>query len=575
MDFQRLSRSDSSGHDASSSGSHGSSSSSSSDLNPQVLTWYAISLAGLMGIFIVGHWTRILAGRLSQSKFLYPVTAVTRIFRSGALRNIFGFSSIGHALLVTAYVALNVFFAFYRVDNSIIKNFAKRFAWMATGNFALVVFLALRNTPLAFLTAYSYERLNCLHRIAGYTMFVYIILHSSIYTYYNVHNGTPGALRREKIEAGMLAGFCLLIICLAGTFVRRVKYELFYIIHVTFFIVLMVAIGYHRPKLEKKTLIITLLIASMWTYDKILRLGRLAINSINNEATVYPLTNGGTRVVFKKALPCAKPGKHCFIWLPGIRAFETHPFTIVATEPVELVISKNSGFTKALYEYALANPGGKLKASFDGPYGTFPDPTTYDKVVMIAGGSGATFTLGLVTNMMKRLAPESHMQVEFIWVVRDQENVSWFTRYLKDIMSHESAHKIMMKLHLTRLAPTPTSNSAGREKEYPEFTAPNTAESSRAPSEKDLVRDVSVRGVSEKDSEPALTIDGLNLPFVHGRPDIEFSVRKAIASLGNDKRILVAACGPTKLIDTVRDTTAKCISVGGPSVELHCEQFGW
>jgi hypothetical protein len=37
----------------------------------------------------------------------------------------------------------------------------------------------------------------------------------------------------------------------------------------------------------------------------------------------------------------------------------------------------------------------------------------------------------------------------------------------------------------------------------------------------------------------------------------------------------VAACGPDSLNWGVRRTVAGLIRVKGPSVELHCEQFGW
>lgn len=75
--------------------------------------------------------------------------------------------------------------------------------------------------------------------------------------------------------------------------------------------------------------------------------------------------------------------------------------------------------------------------------------------------------------------------------------------------------------------------------------------------------------------ENVSSIEGLSLPLTYGRPDIEAMVRQAILSVDKDKKVLVAACGPTRLVDTVRNTTASCIKVNGPSVELHCEQFGW
>ena len=51
---------------------------------------------------------------------------------------------------------------------------------------------------------------------------------------------------------------------------------------------------------------------------------------------------------------------------------------------------------------------------------TFPDPMDYDKVVLLAGGSGATFTFGIAANMLQRMTPQSEKQIEFIWAVKDR-----------------------------------------------------------------------------------------------------------------------------------------------------------
>ena len=42
----------------------------------------------------------------------------------------------------------------------------------------LLFFLALRNTPLAYLTSYSYERLNVLHQITGYLTVTFAFTHA-------------------------------------------------------------------------------------------------------------------------------------------------------------------------------------------------------------------------------------------------------------------------------------------------------------------------------------------------------------------------------------------------------------
>ncbi len=87
---------------------------------------------------------------------------------------------------------------------------------------------------------------------------------------------------------------------------------------------------------------------------------------------------------------------------------------------MELVINTHSGFTRDLHRYASQNPGASLAVSVEGPYGTFPDPMEYDKVVLVAGGSGATFTIGLAADMIRRLSPDSTKKIEFIWASRSR-----------------------------------------------------------------------------------------------------------------------------------------------------------
>ncbi|TGJ81668.1 hypothetical protein E0Z10_g7105 [Xylaria hypoxylon] len=563
-------------------------------VNVEILSYYAASLSALIAIFILGHWARRAASSSSRSPILYPITALSRIIRKGFLRNIPGFTSVGHAVLVAAYVGLNALFSFYRVDWSRFSNIAARFGWMAVGNLAFVVFLALKNTPLAVLTVYSYERLNSLHQIAGYTTLLYTILHAVLYTYYFISAGRISILREEVVTAGIVLGFAMFFTVFAGLTLRRLKYELFYTIHLALFVVIVVTLGLHRPHLEEeKTLIVTILIASAWFFDRLVRASRLAYNSINNEATVFPLPNGGTRIVLKKPIARARPGKHCYVWLPHIRAFETHPFTIVAADPMELIINTYSGFTRDLHQYANKNPGGSLKVSAEGPYGTFPDPMEYDKVVLVAGGAGATFTIGLAADMIRRLSPDSTKQIEFIWATRNRDNITWFTQHLNHLVTHECAPKIGLKVHLTKAKMTESTETASTPIPHSPSQISTIADSTPGSV---LEMGIETPRLSAQTSSPALherymekvdteraestdeiisSINGLNIPIIYGRPDVEALVREAIRSMGKDQRILVAACGPTVLVNTVRNTTASCITVDGPSVELHCEQFGW
>jgi ferredoxin-NADP reductase len=71
--------------------------------------------------------------------------------------------------------------------------------------------------------------------------------------------------------------------------------------------------------------------------------------------------------------------------------------------------------------------------------------------------------------------------------------------------------------------------------------------------------------------ESDLTLHGV-LP---GRADVETLINNFVSSASDDERIAIAACGPESLMSTVRRTATNAIKVDGPSIELHCEQFGW
>lgn len=289
---------------------------------------------------------------------------------------------------------------------------------LAIANLVFVIFFALKNTPLAFLTAWSYERLNCLHRIAGYTAVSHVIIHTSCYSYYFCSMNRCSRLLETSDIFGIVAGSCWALLALAAIFIRRWWYELFYYIHVTLWIVSIVSIGLHQSKFTTKIVIGTVVAGSMWGLDRLIRFVRLMINSTNNTATLTPLPNGGTRVTLAKPPMGAISGKHCFLWIPRIRLFETHPFTIASADPLEFVVVSHNGFTGDLHKYAIDHPGQPLKASIEGPYGTVPDPSAFETVVLVAGGSGASFTFGLAHALLGRVTSSTTRRVVFVWVVK-------------------------------------------------------------------------------------------------------------------------------------------------------------
>lgn len=218
---------------------------------------------------------------------------------------------------------------------------------VAASNIAFITFLSLKNTPLGFLTGYSYERLN-VHQVAGYCTITWSMLHAVVYVAaWSKTNSLPNLLEKSQVM-GIISGFAMLAILGTALLLRKLRYEVFYIVHIIMFmLILIIVVGMHRPDLSRKTLVIILFAASIWVFDRVLRFLRISLLSLGNTATVTPLPFGGTRIMLRRSPGCATPGSHCFLWIPGIRMAETHPFTVVSNNSLEFVIAACDGFTRS------------------------------------------------------------------------------------------------------------------------------------------------------------------------------------------------------------------------------------
>lgn len=284
----------------------------------------------------------------------------------------------------------------------------------------LITFLALKNTPLAFLTAYSYERLQILHQVAGYSTVIWSLCHAVVYlSAWSYSNNLDEMLEKANIM-GIVAGLSMLIILTSALLLRKLRYEIFYVIHIVMFMLTIIAVGLHRPDFKKKVPAMLITAAGFWLIDRAIRGGRMVWNAYGNNALLTPLSHGGVRITMRRTPKGVMSGSHCFLWIPGIRKLETHPFTIVSTNPLELVVKAHDGFTKDLLQHAISNPGASMRASIDGPYGQLPDFSKFDQAVLIAGGSGGSFIFGAALNLINKHGSNAKRPfINLIWVIKD------------------------------------------------------------------------------------------------------------------------------------------------------------
>ncbi|KAK7423746.1 hypothetical protein QQX98_000936 [Neonectria punicea] len=555
-------------------------------VNEWLLKLYACALCGLILLFLVLHWARLLAikYRWSTSSPLRRlpgfriVLAACRASRRCAARQVPVYPSLGHAVLIAVYLIMNVVLSFVYVDFSKLSNLASRLGWVAAANITLSVFFGLRNTPLALFSTYSYNRLNVLHRAVGYIAIGLTALHAVVYmVHFNSRHRWNIFIERPNLE-GSIAGVGMLVLLL-GT-LRQIGYEIFYLTHIVGCIITILFTALHRPFWIETIPIIMVVAAVLWGLDRLIRAMSLVSNLHKNEAAIYPLQKGGIRLLFKRPAAKAVPGSHCFVWIPGIRAFEGHPFTVVSntSSGLELIIKTYDGFTKDLYAYACLNPGTSIQASIEGTYGSFPNLAHYDRIILVAGGSGAAFTFPLVNSLLRDFEPGSTQLVDFIWAVKEKENLSWFAKHLDDLSCYPT--HVSVALHVTsdtRAASTHQPNSPTADGDEDPLLSRETYGTFKTPQY--LNGNGGLNGGTDHNKQQNWALEPVELndhfKIKYEKLNVEDTVCELMESIGVDERVLIAGCGPPGLMKDIKTVAGRCIRTNGPSIDIHCEDFGW
>ena len=285
--------------------------------------------------------SRSLGSCIGPPKSCYCANRCYRVLRRVLVRKVPLLPSAGHAWLVVFYLGLNLVLTFTPlVSHTYVEPpdqhcFENRMA--VYGKHLRCCLPRAQEHTIGFLTSWSYDRLNVLHQIVGYTAMAQCIIHASAYSSYFIALGNMARLRVAEEIYGMVAGFTMLTMVIVAFAIRRRCYEIFYGIHISFFIITMIFLGFHQPESSTRMIYAVIAACGIWVLDRIIRILRLVMYSVNNSVAVHPLPHGGTRITLHKAPAGAWSGKHCFIWIPRIRTWEMHPFTIANMDPLEFV----------------------------------------------------------------------------------------------------------------------------------------------------------------------------------------------------------------------------------------------
>ncbi|KAL1962021.1 hypothetical protein VTN77DRAFT_665 [Rasamsonia byssochlamydoides] len=405
-------------------------------------------MCATIGIFVVAHlFSTYAPRRLSRNKISNNIRAVLRYL---SYRGLSWSPGIGVSLLILAGTVF--FFAMtlgpkpYYWPNTKTVNFgssppiATRSGWMALGLLPFVLALSTKANLISAVTGISYEKLQIFHHWTSYAMFVLALVHTFPFIVYHISKGDM--VTQWQTQVTYWTGVVTIISQAYLTFmslpcIRNRYYEFFKATHILAAIVFVVFFFLHCD-----------FRLSSWDYF-------IATGTIYFFCLLYSLIRTylfhGLHTATLTLLPCGlleiriptviswTPGQHVFIRFLtlGIHSLTAHPFTIASAaqetekcgHPSEMTfhVKPQGGLTARLAKLAENHPNVRVRVLLDGPYGGVNTDmlARLDTLLVIAGGSGAGFSLGVVEDSLRRYYQKentrSHRQrIQIVYATRQQ-----------------------------------------------------------------------------------------------------------------------------------------------------------
>ncbi|KAI0354098.1 hypothetical protein OH77DRAFT_1522024 [Trametes cingulata] len=235
------------------------------------------------------------------------------------------------------------------------------------------------------------------------------------------------------------------------------------------------------------------------------------------------------------------------------------------------LINVRGGFTRRLACAASrgdkAQAQGKVKAFVDGPYGFSPALDGDDVVLLVAGGSGVSFTLATFLGVLSDVEKGRSRcrRVVFVWTIREASHIEWISHTLSKALELAPAEvDISIRIFITSTSPTSASGNGP------------TLKHARSWNEDDSVHSSSNDTAVGKTTTFSSLLSFPAVRVSQGRPDLGALLREEVEV--NTGRMSVTVCGPQGIARACRAALRLPMSTtlkGGPSVVLHVESFGY
>jgi predicted ferric reductase len=368
-------------------------------------------------------------------------------------------------------------------------------------------------------------------------------------------------------------------------FFRLGWYEIFLAIHIVLGVLFIVGSWYHVNGIGEGHMEWLYASVTIWSFDRFIRLVRIFILNVSwsksRVARKARLENVGVDAV-KVTLSVGynfnfKPGQYIFVYFPRFNFWESHPFTIasydlIAGQPtITLLFRVHGGITKKLARHVSCGAQDMI-CLVEGPYGHHCPIDRYDNILLMAGGVGIT----VIFPYLKYLASLNVSSIRFIWVVRDEDSMKWFS---KDIAEIVGSPNVEIEIHVTKsttgavgLAKERISMELGAKREdigHPITTKEIDSESSSLSSPSTANLAINEKGRKIEDARMTALARCI---LVGSKP----SLRDIVAGkCGQRGSLGVLACGPDVFVDEVRAAVAENVTSAKGVVDYYEEAYTW
>ncbi|KAK4705430.1 hypothetical protein P7C70_g764, partial [Phenoliferia sp. Uapishka_3] len=351
-----------------------------------------------------------------------------------------------------------------------------RFGFLALASIPPLFVLSSKNGAISILLGKGWTGANFLHRWLGRIVVLLVLLHFYFWTIQWVaSNRVEEFLSQSKERRGIGALVFLLVIAVSSAGpLRRVSYPIFFVLHYVGIIGFLVFVNRHTVYAKGWA---TWSVVGIYAFDIVGRLLSMRVRYVEVEA----LDSGMVRIGLTGVHSGWRAGQHLSIRLffappsPSVfsafRMFEAHPFSISNAPPSVGVLNSGDSASRGIDLFARscgkgswtgdlyataelgarvaeakANDGNKrvlhMLALVEGPYGGIGPYREVDEenVLLVAGGSGMGFTLGILDELVgRRVNSRTGGKIEVVWAVRERSHITWFASRLRTLINAASS----------------------------------------------------------------------------------------------------------------------------------------